>query len=276
MARTTVQHQEDRLTFPEDSLLELRIMEASVFEQKGRNDNTWEKLNLKFEILGIIAIGGGGNVADYQNWIGEPMYGSCRFFMSDKPDNQLRNWVEAILHDQLNGQGLPLGFEFDTNMIVGRNCKGVTSTYTTTRSVDPQTGLGYTRHQVEHLLPSAGGGMAVQSPYAQQQQPVQQQQWAQPPAQAQQGWGQPPVQQAAPQYQQAAQQAPQQGAQQGWGAPGVVDGQQTFAQQQAAAYAPQQPAQQQVVPQQQIQQPQPPAPSADPWGGLGDPDEPGF
>lgn len=281
MARTTVQHQEDRLTFPVDTLLNLRVVESVVEERTGRNNNKWEKLNVKFQIMGIVAIGGGGNLADYQNWVDpdDPqfIYGSVSFFMSDKPDNPLRNWVEALLADQLQGQALPIGFEFDTNMIAGRYCKGVTVQYDAT-ATDPTTGVAFKRHKIQSLLPAGGGGMAMANQFTQPQgQPVQpqaQQGWGQPPQQSQQGWGQAP----APQAPQQAPQAPQQGAQQGWGAPGVDQGQQqmTFAQQQHQAYGGQ-PAQQQAPAQQpEQQQPQPPTPNADPWGTWGNPDEAGF
>src|SRR3954471_13099437 len=111
MARTVLEHHEDRLTFPADSILELKIDEAKVSEQNRRDGTgTWEKLSIKFKILGVQAVGDGSNPAGYDNWITEYIYGSIPFYLSDSADNKLRIWLEAIFRTELG-----LGFEFDTN-----------------------------------------------------------------------------------------------------------------------------------------------------------------
>lgn len=271
MARTTLEHQENRLTFPPDSLLLLQIEEAEVRERTGRTGNKWEVVNVKFGIRQVLAIGGAQGdpqaaCQPYQNWVGQSIYGSVRFYLSDKDDNPLRNWIEAILEvDQL-----PLGFEFDTNMIVGRTCKGVTSTYQGS-ATDPN-GVPYTKHEIKHLLKA--GGMAMGNP---------QQNYQQPP---QQGWGQPAPQGFQPQVQQQYQQQPQT-AQDPWATPGVspqpvqqqayppqaqpqAQQQGLWQQGQQQAYPPQ--AQPQVQQGQPVQQPAPPV--EDPWAGYVD--EPGF
>lgn len=298
MTKTTLQHQEDRLTFPADSLLDLRILEARVDELPSRNGGTWEKLNVKFQIQQVLAIGSQGPdaVQYYQNWVGEAIYGSVRFFLSDKDDNELRLWLEAIFQIPA-GQGLPLGFEFDTNMLPGRMCRGITGTYKS-KNTDAQ-GVPFDRHQVKSLL--RPDGAAVAAPQAQYQQPSAGQ-WGQPDPAAQQQaqapaqgaqqaqWGQPaPGQYAQPQYAPAAQGAPAQTAPQGgWATPGVQQQQAPvdpglWNQQQGAPQGP--PAQQQAQQQQQApgqaqqipgQQAQPPAPATDPWAGTEDWQQPDF
>lgn len=299
MAQTKLVHQEDRITFPVDSLLSLRILEARVDELPSRNGGTWEKLNCKFQIQQVLAIGGAGPdaVQYFANWVGEDIYGSVRFYLSDKEDNELRLWLEAIFEIPA-GQGLPVGFEFDTNMLPGRFCRGITGQYLSKKT--DTSGTPFPRHEVKSLLRPDGNAVAAsQQQYAQpspsqwgQPDPAAQQQAQQAPQGAQQAqWGQP----APGQYQQqapAAQAAPAPQQQGGWATPGVQ--QQAPAAQpglwqqpqgQPAQQAPaqqqyQQPQQQPVQgqPAQQIpgQQQQPPAPATDPWAGTEDWQEPGF
>lgn len=302
MAKTALIHQENRITFPPDSLLHLRIMEARVDELPRRSGNgTWEKLNVKFQIQQVLAIGGAGPdaVQHFANWHGEHIYGSVPFFLSDKEDNDLRLWLEAIFEIPV-GESLPLGFEFDSNQIVGRYCKGVTGQYKSNK-LDAQ-GAQFSRHEVKGLLPA--GNLAAPVQQYQQQAPAQ---WGQPPQQqAQQGWSAPPQQYppqttaptgqqgwgqtTQPQYQQAQAQPqaqPQsQTPQDPWATPGVTQQQAVENIQQAGLWTPpgqqpQGPPQQQAQPVQQYQQPAQagqqnpqappvPAPAVDPWAGTED------
>lgn len=212
MARTTLEHQEDRLTFPPDSILELKIDEAEVVEQNRRDGSgSWERLRVKFKILGVQAVGDGSNPSLYQNWITEYIYGSVSFYLSDSPNNKLRQWCEAIFR-----QELAVGFELDTNMLVGRSVRGITSQYQKANDNLP-------RHQVESLLSWGGQPNGVPQQQPQQWSTPAMDPWAPPPQQPQyaqqqyQQYQQPPQQQPPPQ--QAPPQAPPQPvpAQDPWG-----------------------------------------------------------
>lgn len=282
MAQTRLVHQEDRITFPPDSLLSLRILEARVDELPSRNGGTWEKLNCKFQIQQVLAIGGAGPdaVQHFANWVGEDIYGSVRFYLSDKEDNELRLWLEAIFEIPA-GQGLPVGFEFDTNMLPGRFCRGITGQYLSKKT--DTSGTPFPRHEVKSLLrPDGNAVQAPQQQYAQpspsqwgQPDPAAQQQAAPPQQGAQQAqWGQP----APGQYQQPPAAAPQQG---GWATPGVqqqVPAAQPGLWQQPAQGQPAQQVPAQGQPAQQIpgQQQQPPPPVTDPWAGTEGWEEPGY
>lgn len=286
MANTTLVHQENRLTFPSDSLLHLRVLEARVDELPSRSGGTWEKLNVKFQIQQVLAIGSAppDAVPHFANWVGESMYGSVPFYLTDKDDNQLRLWLEALFEIR-PGESLPVGYEFDTNHILGRYCKGVTGQYQSNKT-DAQ-GNKFPRHEVKSLLPA--GGLAV--PQLPQQAPAQ---WGTPPQEAQQGWAQP--QQTAPPAQPPVQQwgqqatAPPQQQFQGvpatqqqmdpWSTP-VTDQQAMANLQQGGLWTPpgqqpQGPPQQAQAGQQNPQAPPVPAPAADPWAGTDDWQQPDF
>jgi len=145
MAKITLVEQETILTFPVDSILELKIEEANVKTVQGRNTE-WQKVEVKFKILGIQAIGDGGPVADYENWITQHIWGSVPLRLTDSPENKLRIWSEAIFRQELG-----VGFELDSGMWIGRKVRGITSQYDARgRGSDGQP---FKRHQVETLLP---------------------------------------------------------------------------------------------------------------------------
>lgn len=182
MAKITVEKQEEILTFPKDSILELKIEESNIEEVNGRS-GPWEKVSMKFKILGIQAIGDGGSTEPYMNWIGQSMWGSVPFKLTDHPENKLRIWSEAIFRQELG-----VGFELDTDMFVGRQVRGVTGTYQKTLS----NGDKVERHQIDTLLPFGGGQPATPRP-AQAAAPAPQQ-TAQDPwgAPASNTWDEPP------------------------------------------------------------------------------------
>lgn len=150
MAKITAEVQEENLTFPAESILELKILESEIKTQSGKNGD-WEKVECKFKILGIQAIGDGGNPNDYDNWIGKEIWGSVPFKLTNHPENRLRLWAEAIFRQEIG-----IGFELDTDLFVNRQVRGVTGTWT--KKVGGQE---YLRHQVDALLPFAGGSASA-------------------------------------------------------------------------------------------------------------------
>lgn len=153
MAKITVEHQDEILTFPPDTILELKIEECNTREVQGQRDS-WTKLEFKFKILGIQAIGDGGPVDAYEGWVTRDIYGSVPFRLTDNPENRLRIWAEAIFQQELG-----VGFELDTDMFQGRRVRGLTSQYNA-KGRDSQ-GNPFKRHQIETLLPFGGGAQAA-------------------------------------------------------------------------------------------------------------------
>lgn len=226
MPKITVQEQKDLTLLPPDTILHLKVDELSLRDVDGRHGK-WEKLEFKFKILGVQAVGGGGSPDDYADVIASPIWGSVPFKLTESPENKLRQWAEAIL-----GMDLGLGFELDTDLLVGRECRGITSQYDK-RATNPATGQPFKGHQIESLLRNQS---AQQSQWSQPQwsqpqqqqwsQPPQQQQWAQQPPQQQQWAPQQPMQQPAaaqqsaqPQQQPPQQQPQEQPQQNPWGQP---------------------------------------------------------
>ncbi len=152
MAKLQLEHQEEILTFPVDTILDLKIEECNVETVQGRNGD-WQKLRFKFKILGIQAIGDGGSPDPYDGWITREIWGSVPFKLTDSPENRLRIWAEAIFRQELG-----LGFELDTDMFIGRHVRGLTSQYDA-KGRD-SSGQPFKRHQIETLLPATDGAPA--------------------------------------------------------------------------------------------------------------------
>lgn len=227
MAKITVEEQKEFPTLPDQSLVHLKVESTEIRTVQGQRGD-WEKLEFTFKILGVLKTGDGSHPSNYENLLGEKIFGSVSYRLTDSPENKLRLWAEAIL-----GQQMGLGFELDTDYLLRREVKGVTGTYEKKKSINPQTGKPFIGHDIRGLLPL--GEIAASQP----QQPVNQQQYQQQPAQAQGGWGAPGVQ--------------QQPQQQSWGQP------------------------QQPPPQQQPQPVgQPSQTPQDPWGPGPGSDEPPF
>lgn len=156
MAKITLEEQDEILTFPAESILELKIEEANVKTVPGRNGD-WQKVECKFKILGVQAVGDGSPVENYQNWIGQTIYGSVPFRLTDSPENKLRIWAEAIFRQELG-----LGFELDTDMFESRQVRGITSQYNAKQT--DANGVPFKRHQVETLLPFGGSTAPAAAP----------------------------------------------------------------------------------------------------------------
>lgn len=151
MAKITLEEQPDFLTFPVDSILDLKIEECNVVTVNGRRGD-WQKVECKFKILGIQALGDGSPVETFDSMLTQTIYGSVPFRFTDSAENKLRQWAEAIFNMELG-----LGFELDTDMFVGRRVRGLTSTYDKKLS----DGAVVKRHQVESLLPANGAAAAA-------------------------------------------------------------------------------------------------------------------
>lgn len=193
MAKLVVEEQKEIPTLPDDSILHLKVEEIELKTVQG-NRGPWDKLDFKFKILGVLHVEGAYSPEEFGNLLGENIYGGMGARMTDSPENRLRLWAEAILQREL-----PVGFELDTDYLLGREVRGVVRTYEK-RNINPATGQPFRGHNVQSLLP-LGGGVSGPAPGDAAPQPAPQN-WGAGPAE-QSGWGAP-------------QQAPQQG---GWGAP---------------------------------------------------------
>lgn len=176
MAKITLEHQEEILTFPVDTILELKIQEVSIETiQSERGD--WQKARFKFKILGIQALGDGGDPGPYESWITRDIWGSVPWRLTDSPENKLRIWAEAIFRRELGE-----GFELDSDMFLQRSVRGLTSQYDA-KSRDSE-GNPFKRHQIETLLPWSDGSpaqpVAASAPVGG---------WVQPQGQNQTTWG---------------------------------------------------------------------------------------
>lgn len=195
MAKITVEEQKDLTLLPPDSILHLKVDELTIREVDGRHGK-WEKLEFKFKILGIQAVGDGSQAESYEDCIASPIWGSVPFKLTDSAENKLRQWCEAIL-----GIELGVGYELDTDLLLNRECRGITSQYPK-RAINPATNKPFMGHQVDSLLPQGNQGQAqwTQSPaaWSPPPQPPVQDPWApqQPPAQSQPqqqaAWDEPP------------------------------------------------------------------------------------
>lgn len=193
MAKIVAEEQKDFAVVPDDSILLLKVEEVKVETVQG-NRGPWDKMEIKFKVLGIQHIGDGGDPEEYESLITGPIWGGVPFKLTDSAENKLRLWTEAIL-----GVPVGIGFELDTDLFLNREVRGVTGTYPK-KTTNPATGEPFLGHKVLSLLPKDGsagpaslgwGGQQQSDPWATQNQP--------PPAQnvsnghQQPGSGQPPA-----------------------------------------------------------------------------------
>lgn len=174
MAKLIVEEQKEFPTLPPDSILNLLVDSVEVRTVQGSR-GPWDKLEFKFKITGIQSTPG-AHPSNFDNLVGEFIYGSTPFRITDSQENKLRLWAEAILN-----RPLELGFELDTDYFLRRECRGVTSTYE--KRAKDSNGNPFIGHQINSLLPLGSGQGVV--PGQAPQQPVQQ---------APQSWGAPGVQ----------------------------------------------------------------------------------
>lgn len=182
MAKLVAEEHKDFQLLPVDSLVLLKVTECDVKEIERRNGSgSWQKLEFAFTITGIQRLGDGSDPADYPEVVGSKIWGSAPFKLTDSEENKLKRWVEAIL-----GVQVTIGFELDTEYLIGRECRGTTTVYDK-KTINHVTGQPYKSHQIEDLLPK-GGGNNVLGGWGGQAQPKTEDPWAQqsPPAQPQQ------------------------------------------------------------------------------------------
>lgn len=155
MPKIVMEEYEEKSVLAPDTIINVKVDEIRIVDVPG-NRGTWQKAEFVFKILGVPS-------QQYDNLIGDKIYGSVPFRFTESPDNKLRQWVEAIF-----GMELSAGFELDTDLLVGREARAVIRNYDK-KATDPRTGQPYKGHQVDALLPRGGQGMAQAQPQAQPQ-----------------------------------------------------------------------------------------------------------
>jgi hypothetical protein len=138
MAKIQLEEAPEFDVFPEETVIEVLVKVTEVREFEGKN-GPWEKLNFEFEVTRVFD-------PTLKHMEGIKIFGGVPFRLTDHEDNQLRQWVEALL----GLQDLGIGFELDTDDLDGRRARAVTGTYT-------KKGTTQVRHTVEHLLPIDDG-----------------------------------------------------------------------------------------------------------------------
>jgi len=187
MAKITVEEQPEYATLPVDSIIHVKVDECTVKTVNGQNGD-WEKLEFKFKVLGIQSVSDQGPIADYENLIGGPIWGSVPFKLTNHPENRLRLWAEAIL-----GMELGVGYEMDTDAFLRRECRAVTGQYEA--KARDRYGNRVKKHQVESLLEKGVVQNQQPNPWpTQQPQQQPQQQWSSQGQPAQDPWATPGVQ----------------------------------------------------------------------------------
>jgi len=137
--------EDDYLLLPENTLIGVKVSEIEVVEIPGKDGKKpWEKINFKFIIKSAPAA--------YDAAVGSPIWGGIGFRFSLNPDNQLYQWVSALL----GGLDLQVGFELDTDLLIGREAKALTTQY-------PKKNGGF-GHRVDSLLPATVGAAANLAP----------------------------------------------------------------------------------------------------------------
>lgn len=165
MAKIVLEEQQEFQVLPADSIVLGRIDSIEEQAVEGRNGRPdWTKLNFTFKVLEVQHVGDGSSPTEFQELVGRNIYGNVSARFTTSPENQLRQWVEAIY-----GMELQPGFELDTDLLLNKTVRVVTSNYTTAK--------GFLRHQADSLLPYAQGGIGS-APVAA---PAVAQQYAQPP-----------------------------------------------------------------------------------------------
>lgn len=156
MAKATMEHYEEMPVLPDNSIIYLKV-DALAIKQVDGARGAWEKAEFTFKMLGVQTLGDDSDPDLYDVLIGQKIWGSIPFRFSDNPENKLKQWTEALL-----GLELEAGFELDTDILLRREARGITSHYEK-RTIDVRTGRPFRNHQVESLLPKAGQVLSQQS-----------------------------------------------------------------------------------------------------------------
>lgn len=155
MATITNQEAVEFTVIPADSIIHVTCEDVTLKEIEGRN-GTWQKLEFQFRIDGVQAVGDGSmSTEDLANEVvGGKIWGSAPFRLVNSPENRLKQYVEALF-----GMEIGVGFELDTDLLLGKKARAVTTTYEK-RTINPRTGKPYLGQQVETLLPLGAGASA--------------------------------------------------------------------------------------------------------------------
>lgn len=137
MAKIVMEEQPEWDVLPKDTVIKVKVEDTRIDDLEGKY-GPWQKISVKFLIEEIPS-----GIGDYSALIGQQIWGSVPFKLNDSPDNQLRQWVEALLGIQLS-----VGFNLDTDELIGRRARAVVDNY--------ENKNGQTRHQVGSLLPLTG------------------------------------------------------------------------------------------------------------------------
>lgn len=162
MAKFVMEEQQEWSTLPAESIVFVTVDSVFMKTVQG-NRGDWEKLDFTFIVDGIQMLGNQGRVEDYQDVIGEKLYGSTSARFTSSPENKLRIWVEALF-----GMELGVGFELDTDYLIGRKARAITTTYEK-KIIDSTTGKPKLGHKVDTLLRLDSG---VPQPQQTQQAPA--------------------------------------------------------------------------------------------------------
>lgn len=140
---------EEQPVLPEQSIVFIKVDQALVQEVNGQR-GTWHKLEFTFKMLGVQVVGDGGSIDLYDPLIGQKIYGAVPYRFNDSAENKLKQWAECLF-----GMELGIGFELDTDLLIKREARGITTTYDK-KATDIRTGLPFKGHRIESLLPKAG------------------------------------------------------------------------------------------------------------------------
>lgn len=154
MPRITMEEAEEFDVFPEETVIQVKVMDTEVREFDGRNGK-WEKLNFEFEVTKVFD-------PSYKHMEGLKIFGGVPFRLTDHEDNQLRQWVEALF----GLDSLDVGFELDTDDLKDREARAITGQYT-------KKGTTTVRHTVESLLPVADDAASIVGSGVPRSEPVQ-------------------------------------------------------------------------------------------------------
>lgn len=134
---------------PVDAVVTVQCEAINVRHVEGKDGKEgWDKLEFTFNIVGVPT----ALESEYGSLVGSKIWGSVPARFTEHPDNKLRQWSEALL----NIGNLEVGFELDTELLVGRQARAIIGQY--------KKRTGDSQHQVAGLLPAAGGGFAQQAP----------------------------------------------------------------------------------------------------------------
>jgi hypothetical protein len=134
----TVEHQ---VVIPTNTLLRAKLTDLTVREVPKRDGGSFQRLNWTWEIT------------QDGEYFGAEVRADTSAFLSDAPDNQFRNWAEALLQRPLD-----LGVALNENDLVGLQAL-ITVMYEPDRK-DPKK----TWRRVEDVMALEGASRAYQDP----------------------------------------------------------------------------------------------------------------